>query len=59
VWIHNRPEFAVAITPLIHQAGGRVVLHLHNSHLVKGPERLMGQVRVEQISLFGNLLCFI
>ena len=49
VWIHNRPEFAVAITPLIHRAGARVVLHLHNSHLVKGPERLMRQVRVDRL----------
>ena len=71
-WIHNRPEFAVALTPLIHRAGGQVVLHLHNSHLVKGPRRLMGQVRVdrlvfvsrvpvrastETISLLGYLLC--
>ncbi len=39
VWIHNRPEFAVALTMHIHRAGGRVVLHLHNSHLVNGPER--------------------
>ena len=41
MWIHNRPEFAVALTPHIHRAGGRVVLHLHNSHLVDGRERLI------------------
>ncbi|HET6216268.1 MAG TPA: glycosyltransferase family 4 protein [Acidobacteriaceae bacterium] len=56
VWIHNRPEFAVAITPLVHQAGGRVVLHLHNSHLVKGPERLMGQVRVDRLVFVSEFL---
>ena len=43
VWIHNRPEFAVAITPLVHRAGGRVVLHLHNSHLVDRPLRAVTQ----------------
>lgn len=56
VWIHNRPEFAVALTPLIHRAGGRVVLHLHNSHLVEGPERLMGQVRVDRLVFVSEFL---
>ena len=56
VWIHNRPEFAVAIAPLIHRAGGRVVLHLHNSHLVNGPERLMEQVRVDRLVFVSEFL---
>ena len=56
VWIHNRPEFAVALTPLIHRTGGRVVLHLHNSHLVKGPRRLMGQVRVDRLVFVSEFL---
>ena len=56
VWIHNRPEFAVAITPLIHRAGGRVVLHLHNSHLVERPERLMRQVRVDRLVFVSDFL---
>jgi spore coat protein SA len=56
VWIHNRPEFAVAITPLIHRAGGRVVLHLHNSHLVDRPERLMRQVRVDRLVFVSEFL---
>ena len=56
VWIHNRPEFAVAITPLVHRAGGRVVLHLHNSHLVNRPERLMSQVRVDRLVFVSEFL---
>jgi spore coat protein SA len=56
VWIHNRPEFAVAMTPLIHRAGGRVVLHLHNSHLVEGPEWLMRQVRVDRLVFVSEFL---
>jgi spore coat protein SA len=56
VWIHNRPEFAVALTPRIHRAGGRVVLHLHNSHLVEGPERLMRQVRVDRLVFVSEFL---
>jgi len=56
VWIHNRPEFAVALTPHIHHAGGRVVLHLHNSHLVEGPVRLMRQVRVDRLVFVSEFL---
>jgi len=56
VWIHNRPEFAVAMTPLIHSAGGRVVLHLHNSHLVKGPEQLMRQIQVDRLVFVSSFL---
>src|SRR5271156_5287184 len=28
VWIHNRPEYAIALTPHIHRKGGRVILQL-------------------------------
>jgi spore coat protein SA len=56
VWIHNRPEFAVALTPHVHRAGSRVVLHLHNSHLVEGPERLMRQVRVDRLVFVSEFL---
>jgi spore coat protein SA len=56
VWIHNRPEFAIALTPRIHRAGGRVVLHLHNSHLVHGRERLMRQVHVDRLVFASNFL---
>ena len=56
MWIHNRPEFAVALTAHIHHAGGRVVLHLHNSHLVEGPARLMSQVRVDRLVFVSEFL---
>jgi spore coat protein SA len=56
VWIHNRPEFAIALTPPIHRAGGRVVLHLHNSHMVNGPARLMRQVRVDRLVFVSEFL---
>jgi spore coat protein SA len=56
VWIHNRPEFAVALTPYIHRAAARVVLHLHNSHLVEGPEWLMSQVRVDRLVFVSQFL---
>jgi spore coat protein SA len=56
VWVHNRPEFALALTPRIHRRGGRVVLHLHNSHLVDGPESLMGQIRVDRLVFVSEFL---
>ena len=40
VWIHNRPDFALALEPLIRRRGARLFLHLHNSHLVKWSERV-------------------
>jgi spore coat protein SA len=33
VYIHNRPEFALALSPACRRAGAHVVLHLQNSHL--------------------------
>lgn len=56
VWIHNRPDFAIALTPHIHRAGGRVVLHLHNSHLAEWPEPLMRQVRVDRLVFVSEFL---
>lgn len=56
VWIHNRPEFAIALTAQIHRAGGYVVLHLHNSHLAKGPEHLMRQVGVDRLIFISEFL---
>jgi spore coat protein SA len=56
VWIHNRPEYAVALTPHIYRAGGRVVLQLHNSHMVEFPEKLMRQVRVDRLVFVSEFL---
>ena len=56
LWIHNRPEFAVALTPLVHRARGRVVLHLHNAHLVEGPEKLMRRVKVDRLVFASRFL---
>jgi spore coat protein SA len=56
VWIHNRPDFAVALTPHVHRAGGKVVLHLHNSHLAEWPRALMQQVRVDRLVFVSEFL---
>jgi len=56
VWIHNRPDFAIALTPHIRRAGGRVVLHLHNAHLVEWPTALMQQVRADRLVFVSDFL---
>jgi spore coat protein SA len=56
VWIHNRPDFALALTQRIHRMGAKVVLHLHNSHLAEWPEELMRQVQVDQLVFVSNFL---
>ncbi len=33
VWVHNRPEVAAALAPLLKKTGAKMVLHMHNSHL--------------------------
>jgi spore coat protein SA len=40
VWIHNRPEFGMALASFIRSRGARLFLHLHNSHLVQWSERV-------------------
>lgn len=35
VWVHNRPEMAAALARSVHRRGARLVLHMHNSHLVQ------------------------
>jgi spore coat protein SA len=56
VWIHNRPDFAIALTPHVHRAGGSVVLHLHNAHLVEWPTALMRQVHVNRFVFVSEFL---
>jgi spore coat protein SA len=47
VWVHNRPEFAAAIGTLVHARGARLVLHLHNAHLLHWPERMVYAIRAD------------
>jgi spore coat protein SA len=56
VWIHNRPDFAVALTPYVHRAGGKVILHLHNSHLVEWPGAVMEKVCVDRLVFVSEFL---
>jgi spore coat protein SA len=35
LWIHNRPDFAWALFDHVRRAGATIVLHMHNSHLLR------------------------
>jgi spore coat protein SA len=39
LWVHNRPEYVAALRSVSAGRGVRIVLHMHNSHLVKWIER--------------------
>lgn len=56
VWIHNRPEFAAALAPVIHERSARLVLHLHNSHLVQWSERITRSFEADRYVFVSRFL---
>jgi spore coat protein SA len=56
VWVHNRPDYAVAIEPIVHGAKARLVLHMHNSHLVQWSEKITRALRVDQTVFVSKFL---
>jgi glycosyltransferase involved in cell wall biosynthesis len=47
VWVHNRPEFAAAIGEDIRAAGARLVLHMHNSHLLTANPKIVRDLQLD------------
>lgn len=47
VWVHNRPEVAAALDPIVRRRDARLVLHLHNSHLVQWSEKVIRAVHAD------------
>jgi spore coat protein SA len=41
VWVHDRPEFALAIAPLVRQRGARLFLHVHTANLMQASAGIM------------------
>jgi spore coat protein SA len=41
VWVHDRPEFALAIAQLVRDKGARLVLHMHHAQLVASYKKLL------------------
>lgn len=56
VWVHNRPEFAAALEPLVQRRGARLVLHLHNSHLIEFPERVIHAIQADCYVFLSHFL---
>ncbi len=53
LWVHNRPDYAAILAPYVHRSGGKVVLHLHNSHLSKQPIGRMRRAKIDHF-VFGS-----
>ena len=56
VWVHNRPEFAAALSPWLRRRGAKLVLVLHNSHLVEWPEPIVRTVRADRYIFVSRFL---
>jgi spore coat protein SA len=56
VYIHNRPEFALALGPALRDKGARIVLHLQNSHLMGIPVRYQSSLDVDALIFCSNFL---
>lgn len=47
VWIHNRPDFASALSSFAQERNVRLVLHLQNSHLVHFPAIIVRSIAAD------------
>jgi spore coat protein SA len=56
LYIHNRPEFALAASAMFRKKGVRVVLHLHNSHLLSVPRRYRSRLDVDALVFCSEFL---
>jgi spore coat protein SA len=56
VWIHNRPEFALALAPFIQRRKAVLVLHLQNAHLVEWPESRVRAMQVDRYVFISKFL---
>jgi spore coat protein SA len=56
VYIHNRPEYALALRSRCLRAGARVVLHMQNSHLRYLPARFARQLDVDALVFCSSYL---
>jgi spore coat protein SA len=56
VYIHNRPEYALALRSRCLRAGARVVLHMQNSHLRFLPSQFARQLDVDALVFCSTYL---
>jgi spore coat protein SA len=56
LYIHNRPEFALALGPACRRKGVRIVLHMQNSHLQRLPKRHQALLDVDALTFCSVFL---
>lgn len=57
VWVHNRPDSAAAIRPLVHRVGAKLVLHMHNSHLLNVTPKQFAEIKANCLVFVSKYLC--
>lgn len=56
VWVQNRPEFATALVPFVKKRKAKLVLHMHNSHIVACPEEIIRSMAADRIVFCSKFL---
>jgi glycosyltransferase involved in cell wall biosynthesis len=56
VWVHNRPEFAAALGERVRAAGARLVLHMHNSHLLTANPKIIRDLQLDSSVFVSRFL---
>jgi spore coat protein SA len=56
VWVHNRPDFAASISSIVRNAKAKLVLHMHNSHLVGTPKKTADAIRADHLVFVSRFL---
>src|SRR5262249_55033744 len=56
VWVHNRPDSAAAIRRLVHHAGAKLILHMHNSHLLNVSPKQFAEINANCLVFVSEYL---
>jgi spore coat protein SA len=56
VYIHNRPEYAISVGEICRRKGIKIVLHMHNSHLLALPLRYQRFLNVDALVFCSEFL---
>ncbi len=56
LWVHNRPDYAAILAPTVHRAGARIVLHMHNSHLLAMLPWRLEQAKIDHFVFVSTYL---
>ena len=56
VWLHNRPDLAAAIRPIVHAAQAKLVVHMHNSFLAHRSPRRVREIQADRYVFVSQYL---